>query len=51
MNRAMGGRMDELDEIRRRMRLGNLEARIALREIEAAALTREINPPLTSAAR
>jgi hypothetical protein len=51
MNRAMGGRMDELDEIRCRMRLGNLEARIALREIEAAALTREINPPLTSAAR
>jgi hypothetical protein len=40
--------MNELDEIRCRMRLSNLEARIALREIEAAALTREINSPLTS---
>ena len=51
MNRAMSGRMDELDEIRCRMRLSNLEARIALREIEAATLTREINSPLTSGTR
>ena len=51
MNRAMSGRMDELDEIRCRMRLSHLEARIALREIEAAALTREINSPLTSGTR
>ena len=51
MNRAMSGRMDQLDEIRCRMRLSNLEARIALREIEAAALTREINSPLTSGTR
>jgi hypothetical protein len=43
--------MDELDEIRCRMRISNLEARIALREIEAAALSREINSPLTSDTR
>jgi hypothetical protein len=47
----MSGRMDELDEIRCRMRLSNLETRIALREIEAAALTRKINSPLTSGTR
>jgi len=43
--------MDELDEIRCRLRVSNLEARIALLEIEAAALTREIASPLTSARR
>ena len=40
--------MDELDEIRLRMRITKLEARLALCEIESAALTREINSPLTS---
>ena len=44
-------RTDELDEIRCRLRVSNLEARMELREIEAAALTREIASPLTSAAR
>lgn len=43
--------MDDLDEIRRRLRITNLEARIELREIEAEALVREIRSPLTSAAR
>jgi hypothetical protein len=46
-----GVQMDELGEIRRRLRISNLEARLALREIEAAALTREITSPLTSANR
>jgi hypothetical protein len=31
--------------------VSNLEARVDLREIEAAALTREITSPLTSVAR
>jgi hypothetical protein len=44
-------RADELDEIRWRLRVSNLEARKELREIEAAALTREITSPLTSAVR
>ena len=44
-------RTDELDEIRWRMRISNLEARVELREIEAAASTREITSPLTSATR
>ena len=44
-------RTDELDEIRGRMRVSNLEARVELREIEAAASTREITSPLTSATR
>lgn len=38
---------DELDEIRWRMRVTNLEARVELREIEAAAFTRELKSPLT----
>jgi hypothetical protein len=33
------------------MRISNLEARLALREIEAAALSREIASVLTSASR
>jgi len=40
--------VDELEDIRRRMRISNFEARLALHEIEAAALSREINSPLTS---
>jgi hypothetical protein len=44
-------RADELDEIHWRLRVSNLEARVELREIEAAALTREITSPLTSVAR
>jgi hypothetical protein len=47
----MAPRANELDEIRWRLRVSNLEARVELREIEAAALTREITSPLTSAAR
>lgn len=43
--------MDNLDNIRYRMRVTKLEARLALREIECAALTREINSPLTSTTR
>jgi hypothetical protein len=43
--------MDELDEIRCRLRISNLEARLALREIEAAALAHEIKSPLTFANR
>src|SRR5579863_7622762 len=34
--------MDDMDELRMRMLVGKLEARLALREIEAAALTKEI---------
>jgi uncharacterized coiled-coil protein SlyX len=41
--------IDEIEDIRRRMRISNLEARLALQEIEAAALNREINSPLTYA--
>jgi hypothetical protein len=41
--------MDEIDDIRRRLRISNLEARSELHEIEVAALTREIASPLTSA--
>ena len=37
--------MDEMDEIRFRMRISKLEARFALREIEATALTPEIASP------
>lgn len=39
--------MDEMDEIRLRMRVSKLEARLALLEIEAAVLSREIASPLT----
>jgi hypothetical protein len=47
----MGPRANEIDEIRWRMRVTNLEARIELREIDIAAFTREIASPLTPAAR
>ena len=43
--------MYELEDVRRRMRVSNLEAKLALFEIDAAALSREINSPLTSAKR
>ena len=43
--------MDDIDEIRFRMRISKLEAKLALTQIEAAALTREIRSPLTSALR
>ena len=42
---------DEMDEVRIRMRISNLEARLAMREIEIAALNREIGRPLTSSIR
>jgi hypothetical protein len=44
-------RANEFDEIRWRMRVTNLEARIELREIDIAAFTREIASPLTAATR
>jgi hypothetical protein len=47
----MGPRANEIDEIRWRMRVTNLEARIELREIDIAAFTREIASPLTPATR
>ncbi len=40
--------MDALEEIRLRMRITNLEARMELQEIEIAALNREIGSPLTT---
>ena len=40
--------MDDLDELHRRMRIANLEARRELCEIERDALTGEINSSLTS---
>jgi hypothetical protein len=43
--------MDEMEEIRRRLRISKLEAKLALCEIEAAALDREIASPLTFANR
>lgn len=43
--------MDEMDEIRYRLRISKLEAKLALRQIEAEALAREIRSPLTSAPR
>ena len=43
--------MDDLEDILHRMRVSNLEARLELREIEAAAYTREIASPLTYATR
>jgi hypothetical protein len=43
--------MDGLDEIRLRMNITRLEGRLALREIESAALTREVNSPVTSSER
>lgn len=38
--------MDDLDILRRRMRIANLEARRELHEIERDALTRQINSRL-----
>jgi hypothetical protein len=49
--RTMLPRADELDEIRWRMRVSNLEARVELGEIEVAALGRELTSPLTSEIR
>ena len=40
--------MDDVDDLRRRMRIANLEARRELCEVERDALTREINSPTTS---
>ena len=40
--------MDELDEIGFRMRIANLEARLALVEIEISDCAREVNSVLTS---
>jgi hypothetical protein len=39
--------MDELNEINFRMSISNLEARLALVEVEIAALLREINSRMT----
>jgi hypothetical protein len=43
--------MDATDEIRLRMKISKLEAQLSLREIEIAALNREIDSPLTSLER
>jgi hypothetical protein len=43
--------MDEMDELRIRILVSKLEARLALREIEAAALSKEIASPVTSERR
>jgi hypothetical protein len=43
--------MDEIDEIRHRLRISKLEAMLALRQIEASALTREIRSSLTPSSR
>lgn len=43
--------MDDLDDIRYRMHVTKLESRLALLEIETAALAREISSPLTSSTR
>jgi hypothetical protein len=43
--------MNHLDDIHRRLRISNLQARYELHEIEAAALAREIAYPLTFAKR
>ena len=40
-----------MDEIHIRLRISNLEARMVMREIEIAALSREIGSPLTSSKR
>ena len=40
--------MNRTEEIHVRLRITNLEARLALAEIEIAALTREIGSPLMS---
>jgi hypothetical protein len=43
--------MDEMDEIRLRMRISNLQARREWCEIEILALSREILSPLTTSRR
>jgi hypothetical protein len=43
--------MDEMDEIRLRLRISKLEAKLTLAEIEATALTHEIASPRTPAHR
>lgn len=43
--------MDEIDEIRLRLRISKLEAKLALTEIEATALTHEIAAPRISGHR
>jgi hypothetical protein len=43
--------MDYKEEVRRRLQISNLEARLAMREIEATALSREITSALTFASR
>ena len=43
--------MDDMDELRIRILVSKLEARLALREIEAAALTKELASRLTSERR
>jgi len=49
MRRALQlSRMDEMDDIRRCLRVSNLEARRELIEIQRTALLREITSPLTS---
>ncbi len=47
----MGSFMDDLDEIRLRIRISNLQARLELCEIEILALSREISSPLTDSER
>lgn len=44
-------RIDDLEDVHRRMRISNLEARLELHEIEIAALSKEIASPLTSLRR
>lgn len=43
--------MYNIDDVRRRMRISNLEARLALHEIDVAALNRELKSPLTPTSR
>jgi hypothetical protein len=43
--------MSGVEDVHRRLRISNLEARSELHEIEIAALTREIASPLTSPER
>jgi hypothetical protein len=43
--------MDAMDEISLRMKFSRLEAQLALREIEIAALNRELSSPPTSIER
>lgn len=43
--------MEDIDEIRLRLRFSKLEAKLALTEIEMSACSREIRSPLTPAHR